>query len=322
MPTKLYLFLFASLVGGVCAEEVKTHADRKEVFVAVGYGGRRMISEDAGKTWEITEEWIQPGKDDKYNIMGLVFAEGKFICVGGGGGGASGGGHIHLSTDGRTWKQVMETGSRVNPIVHGKGRFVVGGPNCQQLMWSEDGETWKEGGKIEDRKATHWRNAAFGNDLFVFTGNNGGNSPPWIVTSKDGTTIDSFFDDVPGIRGLIFGNGRFVIVGMDGVRRSSADGVNWENHDAPGQDISWLVFDGEKFVAGTNPVSISKDGVSWEEAPDLKIRGAKWSDGRRLIMTGWPGKMSYSIDGGKTVEKANEMTANGINKVVRGVVAE
>ena len=292
----------------------------KEVFVAVGYGGRRMISEDEGKTWTITEEWMENGKDDKYNIMALAYAQGKFVCAGGGGGGQTAGGHIHVSTDGKTWKQVMDAKNRVNPIIYGNGRFIVGGPNRQQLMWSEDGENWHEGGIIEDRKATHWRNAAFGNDVFVFTGNNGGNSPPWIVTTKDGTSIDSFFDDVPSIRGIAFGNGRFVAVGMEGVRRSSADGVTWEKQDVPGMNISWVSFDGEQFLCGTKPVSVSKDGVNWSDAPDLKLNGVKWTDGKRFITHGWPGKMSFSHDGGKTVEKANPMTPNGINKVVRGFV--
>lgn len=297
--------------------------DEKEVFVAVGYGGRRMISEDAGKTWEITAEWIQPGKDDKYNIMGLVFAEGKFICVGGGGGGKTGGGHVHISQDGRTWKQVLEASSRANPVVWGDGRFVIGGAGYrQQLLWSDEGEQWTPGGKIEGRKATHWRNGAYGNGKFVLTGNNGGNSPPWIVTSKDGTSIDSFVDGMPSIRGLAFGAGRFVIVGMDGVRRSSVDGIEWDNHDVADQRIAWVVFVGEKFLCGTNPVSTSIDGVEWTEKPELKLNGVKWSDSERIIMTGWPGKMSYSHDGGETIHKANEMTANGINKVVRGTVGD
>ncbi len=148
-----------------------------EIFVAVGYGGRRMISTD-GKNWEITAEWAQPGRDDKNNLMGLVYAEGKFVAVGGGGGGKSGGGHILVSKYGRNWKHVLKAKSRINPIVHGKGRFVVGGPR-RQLYWSDDGETWKPGAKIEEKVATHFRHGAFGNGVFVIVGNHGGGGLPY-----------------------------------------------------------------------------------------------------------------------------------------------
>ena len=40
----------------------------EEVFTAVGYGGRRMVSTD-GLNWQITAEWAQTGGDDGNNLM-------------------------------------------------------------------------------------------------------------------------------------------------------------------------------------------------------------------------------------------------------------
>ncbi len=47
-----------------------SHAD--ELWLAVGYGGRRMISTD-GKNWKVTAEWAQPGGDDGHNLMSAVY---------------------------------------------------------------------------------------------------------------------------------------------------------------------------------------------------------------------------------------------------------
>ena len=59
-------------------------ASAADTWVAVGYGGRRMISHD-GIKWEITAEWAENGGDDSNNLMGLAFGLGKFVSVGGGG---------------------------------------------------------------------------------------------------------------------------------------------------------------------------------------------------------------------------------------------
>ena len=152
----------------------------EEVWVAVGYGGRRMVSTD-GENWKITAEWAQPGGDDSNNLMGLVYAQKKFVAVGGGGGGRSGGGHVLISTDGTTWREVWEAPGRINPIVYGDGRFVVGGPR-KQLYWSTDAETWTPGAKLEDKRCTHFRKGAFGNGLFVITESGAHSGPGTAVT--------------------------------------------------------------------------------------------------------------------------------------------
>ncbi|MFH5802683.1 hypothetical protein [Alienimonas sp. DA493] len=305
-------------------------ADAGEQWVAVGYGGRRMISED-GKHWTITEEWAVDGKDDSNNLMGIARGQGKYVVVGGGGWSRdTQAGHILVSEDGRTWREVYQAPNRVNPIVFGpnvdeNGRFVAGGPN-RTLLWSDDGETWHEGAAIPADDFPGWamwfRHGAYGNGTFVFLGEGGKNKEfYWAVNSKDGAEA-RFRRDLPHLKGLAFGAGRFVAVGP-GVIAASEDGWNWTTRQRPEADkFSWIVWTGEQFLIGGGTQSYSSaDGLAWAPHP-LKPRGKLvWSDGARFISTGWPGKMFYSEDGTKW-EQAPELTPNGINKVLRGPAAE
>ncbi|MBC7529655.1 MAG: hypothetical protein H7308_19175 [Chthonomonadaceae bacterium] len=53
------------------------------IFVAVGYGGRRKSSED-GIRWQNDTKWAADGDDDDNCLFSIVFAQGKFVAVGGG----------------------------------------------------------------------------------------------------------------------------------------------------------------------------------------------------------------------------------------------
>src|SRR4051812_37274961 len=142
------------------------------LYVAVGYGGRRMTSRD-GQTWENVQQWSDKGADDSNNLMSIAYGHGKFVCVGGGGWSReTQAGHILVSTDGRDWREVGKYPFRVNPILFGDGRFIVGGPT-RNLLWSLDGETWTDGPKVElptgfPGYAFWFRRGAAGHGLFVF----------------------------------------------------------------------------------------------------------------------------------------------------------
>jgi hypothetical protein len=312
-------FLVPLIFSAIVATTALADEKPTERFVAVGYGGRRIVSTD-GQHWEIAAEWKENGGDDSNNLMSVVFAKGKFVAVGGGGGGKTGGGHVLVSRDGRDWKEVHTATNRIHPIVYGHERFVAGGPD-RKLLVSEDGETWREGGQIALKEATHFRQGAFGNGMFVFIGNHGGNSTPyWCVTSTDGEKTKTERHDLPNVRGLAFGAKRFVIVGEKGVLRSSADGDTWDALDvAPENDLTWVVWDGSKFlVGGGRNAFASADGVKWEQQKDRIPCHVLWSDGQRAIGTSWPGQMWHWEVGGKW-EKAEKMTPNGINQAARGM---
>lgn len=296
-------------------------ASADECWLAVGYGGRRMVSAD-GLKWEITAEWAQPGGDDGNNLMSAVHAQNKFVVVGGGGGGNSGSGHILTSRDGREWKEVYSAKNRINPVVFGNGRFVVGAPS-RRLLWSDDAETWHEGPQIVDKLCTHFRGGAFRNGRFVLVGNHGGGEGPhWVAVSPDGQSISGVRTDLAGHGTIVFGAGKFLMLTShaNADLLTSADGLEWKQAKVADEArISWLVWTGESFLVGAGKsVYRSTDGDAWGMTDFTAPRGnVKWSDGRRFITSSWPGKMGFSPDG-KTWADSPALPANGINRVVLG----
>ena len=301
---------------------IATTLQAADLWLAVGYGGRRMISTD-GKTWEITAEWAQPGGDDGNNLMSAVWAKNQFVVVGGGGGGPTGAGHILVSKDGREWTETHKDKARINPVVFGGERFVVGTSSYPsgKLLWSTDAVKWNEGARIAAKGYTHFRGGVYGNGVFVLTGNGGGNGgTSWAIVTPDGERITSERADLPGQGRIVFGGGHFVMMAGNnnvGLIRSK-DGIEWTPIALPDDGkVSWLVTTGATLLAGNNKTAyISTDTTSWQASPMTTKVNPLWSDGKRFIGSSWPGKMSWSADG-KSWENANELTANGINRVVK-----
>ena len=93
---------------------------------------------------------------------------------------------------------------------------------------SADGEAWSPGGKLEARGGFQFRKSAFGNGVFVVIGDfdpEGGKPPHRLpAATPDGVEIASLATHTPPARAIAFGAGRFVVVGPDGLRESSAEG--------------------------------------------------------------------------------------------------
>ena len=295
----------------------------KGVYVAVGYGGRRLRSTD-GVTWEIAAEWAVNGGDNRDNLISVAFGNGTFVAVGGGVTDKNGpGGRILTSPDGAKWTEHAGPKFRVHPVLFGDGRFVAGGPSYT-LLHSTDGTTWTPGGKIAERAATHFRMGAFGNGRFMFAGNGRSKDKEihWAVASKDGTVIDSERSDLPPVRAMAFGAGRFVAVGPDGLRISSADGDTWE-HEArePKLTLDHVMWTGAEFFAtGGGKGFASADGKTWAARPKPVPCGVLYADAARgvWIGTSWPGQMWSSADG-RAWTRGAKLTPNGINAVAYGV---
>lgn len=288
-------------------------------FVAVGYGGRRLVSHD-GIKWEIAAEWGEKGGDDSDNLLSVVYAKGMFVAVGGGTPKREKtvGGHIVVSKDGKEWKEVYTARFRVHPVLFENDRFVAGGPN-RDVLYSTDGLTWKEGAKLTEKVATHFRHGAFGNGVFVFIGNNGGDSATtWVAVTKDGEKLDHIATDLPRVRDLVFANGRFVAVGPDGLRMSSTDGAKWEHSQKEdGAMLTSVVWTGKEFLAsGGKHAFASADGISWKPWPKPIPCKVLCVEQGVFVGTSWPGQMWHSKDGLEW-KKCDPLTANGINSAVR-----
>ncbi len=299
-----------------------------DLWLAVGYGGRRMISTD-GHNWKVTAEWAQPGGDDGHNLMSAVYAQDKFVVVGGGGGGPSGAGHILVSSDGVEWKETYKDKARINPVVYGNGRFIVGTSSypAGKLMWSSDAQKWETGGAIQTKGLTHFRHGAFGNGVFLLVGNGRIKNAEgqdqevhWAITTRDGETMLSERTDLMAHGRIEFGAGRFVMLSHDGVLLSSADGRKWDQPKLAGTSKpSWLIWDahGKRFLLGNYQTGWeSKDGITWTAGGMKASTDIRWTDGQRFIGVGWPGKHMWFSPDGKSWEKSPELPPNGINVVV------
>jgi hypothetical protein len=294
--------------------------DGDGVYVGVGYGGRRLVSKD-GVAWEISEEWAVDGKDDSNNLISIAYGKGVFVAVGGGGWTReTQAGHILVSKDGRAWTEVKKVANRVSPVVFGGGRFVAGASD-KTLLWSEDGETWKDGGKIDYKDWAFWfRRGAYGNGTFLLLGNHGKDQKAyWAAASKNGETVDHFEKDLPVFNGLAFGAALFVGVGAEGLVLTSKDGRDWQKQTVTDAgDFQQLAWTPKGFVAVAKKGAFaSADGLTWTPLPKRIPCHILWADERISIGTTWPGQMWSSTDGAEWTKGA-KMTPNGMNQVVYG----
>src|SRR5882757_4237199 len=125
------------------------------LFVAVGYGGRRITSRD-GVTWENDQRWSDEAKDNDDVLFDVAFGAGRFVAVGGG----AQTGHILSTRDGRDWKSVQDVKGRVATIAFGHGRFVAG--HDAELMFSTTGEKFAAGPRLDWKGSVHARRSACG----------------------------------------------------------------------------------------------------------------------------------------------------------------
>ncbi|HET6251022.1 MAG TPA: hypothetical protein VFE47_25255 [Tepidisphaeraceae bacterium] len=296
------------------------------IFVAVGYGGRRMSSRD-GVHWENVQQWADKGEDDSNNLISVAYGKGKFVAVGGGGWSKeTQAGHILVSTDGAKWREVKKGPFRISPILFEAGKFVAGGPS-RQLLWSEDGENWAESPQVELPKeipgwAFWFRHGVAGNGIFIFTGNaNKDQKTWWSIITRDGKTIDRFASDLPEVKSMAFGAGKFLLASSDAIY-TSPDGLSWHKEPAgPADSFRDVVFTGKEFfLSGNKGTYTSSDGATWKPLGKPAPCTVCWSNGSLFIGTGWPGKMLSSTNGQKWERGEQPMPGMGINQVVYGEV--
>ena len=268
-------------------------------FVAVGesynqltetYTNKIATSTD-GVTWTAVTKSVFG--DDDY-IHGIVYGNGKFVAVG----------YsinystetytnkIATSTDGVTWTAVTQSvfgdDDYIHGIVYGNGKFVAynysKGYDNTKIATSTDGITWT----AVDFSSILIYSISYCNGKF-FAGGSSYNSSTYastykIATSTDGTTWTEvtqivFVGDYSEIRGIVYGNDKFVAIGHYYNQSTytyttkivtSTDGVTWT---ASGfiscEYIGEIVYGNGKFVAISSKedgkMATSTDGVTWTE---------------------------------------------------------
>jgi hypothetical protein len=330
MPYRL-VTLAALLALSIPAPAADPPAQDKGLFVAVGYGGRRITTTD-GVAWANDVEDAADGGDDNNCLFSVCFAQNKFVAVGGGGGR----GRILVTADGKDWREVKAYRFRVNPVLYGNGIFLAG--TGKQFESSVDGETWATAGKIDTKGGPYFRHGAFGNGTFVFCGDISNPPPPdapkpqpgdkprprdgWRCATKDGKTVDALHTDLPCNQlSIAFGNGRFVMAGKGGFRQSSADGVAWADASDKDEDFRSVFFTGKQFVLnGKRDAYTSDDGVKWTKAgksfnaTPLAAAGANG----RFVGASWK-TAKYASDDGLTWRVTDKGGTNALTSAAYGV---
>ncbi len=271
-----------------------------ELFVAVGYGGRRMSSPD-GVNWQNEQRWSDDAKDDDNVLFNVAHGLGRFIAVGGG----AKIGHLLSTTDGKEWTALPQVRGRVATIAFGKDRFVAG--HDAVLLWSTDGIIFQPGEKLDWKASVHARHSAFGDGeggaMFVIIGDadfhGEGQRVHYRASTTDGLRYTSAARDTTPARAIAYGSGHFVVVGPNGLIESSHDGQTWTRREADAsEEFGSVVWTGTRFLANGERVWESKDGIHW--APlSWKVPGSfVWArEGLGGIAFSWGGNVSHaSVD--------------------------
>lgn len=124
---------------------------------------------------------------------------------------------------------------------------------------------------------------------------------------KDSETWNIMPNFDTSMRGLTYGNGRFVAVGTNGYSYHSIDGETWVEGESSGDSADSLIavtYGNGKFVAigGQEEKYYSLDGITWiktDEASDVTTNSSAdvtYGNGRFVCVTS-QGNSYYSLDG-------------------------
>jgi hypothetical protein len=270
------------------------------LFVAVGYGGRRITSRD-GATWENDQRWSDEAKDNDDVLFNVAFGADRFVAVGGG----ARVGHILSTRDGREWKSLQDVKGRVATIAFGHGLFVAA--HDAELMYSPTGEQFDYGARLDWKGSVHARRSACGDTeagfRFVIIGDvdlwADKKRVSWRGVTSDGRRWEQTALDAPAARDIAYGAGHFVVVGPGGLIESSHDGQAWERHETDAmEDLTHIVWTGTRFlVSGGKAAWSSPDGLRWTKQPRTIPCGIAWArEGFLGLGFSWGGNIHLSRD--------------------------
>ncbi len=286
-------------------------ASSTPLFVAVGYGGRRMISTD-GVAWTDDVVVDPMGGDDNNLFRGVGYGNGTFVAVGG-----SSEGQIFTSADGVTWTPRTPGSSWIGDVAFDGGVFIAAGGNGLRQRSEDLGATWIDQGPYY---AGHFRGIASGDGLVVAAGHTYGqaNNEGLIARSIDlGATWETELVGGPQYGSIAFGAGRFVAAGQAGCR-SSADGVEWAACGVAGE-LGRVVFLNDQFlIPDATGLFVSTDGVTWSHIEGPSRGLTSFGQGIYLAI-GWPDRIERSTDlASYTV--VNQDTGPAFTEIVFGTI--
>lgn len=219
------------------------------VYVAVGADGVPVSSTD-GVEWTVRPETALPA------LNAVAYGAGRFVAVGAGGA-------IRRSLDGSVWTTV-DAGASVDleDVVYSGGRFVAVGGDA--VLVSEDG-------------GRNWQTRSFRSDEMILYGIAGDGADGYLAVGNGGRVFHSV-DGGDGwnvrpssiatdLRGVAFGDGRFVTVGDAGVLfTSDDDGRTWKARESGTlATLRHVAYRADVFVAVGDAGTILTSGLAAPE---------------------------------------------------------
>ena len=294
------------------------------LFVAVGYGGFRGWSAD-GETWT-AERWSDKNADDINIIFSLTERNGILLCSGGG----VGKGFILRSVDGKRWDEVARTRWRIPCVLALADRFLS--VFDDHFQTSTGGVKWKQQAAAVPRAADgkgggYFRRWAAGKGVVVFADDYaleaGRPRVGWLGSTRLGNTRLELEKQAADVRGLEFGNDRFVACTQAGQILTSDDGLKFVESARSGDehdDGAVRFFERKFYLRGRHGVTISTDGKNWESLAKPPHLPRAVAPNGVAIDCGWGG-IQVAPDG-KTFRKANvPIDPTGVTSVLYAVPA-
>jgi hypothetical protein len=236
------------------------------LIVAVGQGGRRLVSRD-GVVWTGETQDAVGAADPTKNLTAVTYAGGTLVAVGGGCKGATCVGRC-VTFNGDKWTEaVLPAGqSWLGGVAFGNNVWVAAGAPGP-IVTSPDGKKWTQKGTAPTQIRAVAYGAVGGTNMFVAVGDNG-----LRMRSVDGqmwtNQVQGFpgTDDPVALLAVAIGEGVAVAAGDGGRRIRGTNGIDWTDPAAGGTIALFSVVHGDRafFAYSDNTVYVSSDsGRTW-----------------------------------------------------------
>ena len=232
---------------------------------------------------------------------------------------------VYRSADGSAWEEIWPGSVGTKAIRLGDGRILLYGSGGNILIGEADSWTQIPAGEGTIQSFATIMSAVEGNGRIVLAGSarpNRAYEIAWWVSTDNGETFAAFttseFENPlyhnPGIRGLAFGNGVFVAVGLKGEVWSGTDGENWTAHQLDAITVGGITKDevllsvqfreGAFYATGAHETLYrSTDGSNWDllhSGPLDRILDSLLIEGDFWYAAGANGHHLWSDDAGQT----------------------
>ncbi len=280
------------------------------LIVAVGLGGRRLVSTDGASWTQDHRDEATNAASSTRNLLDAAYADGWLVAVGGGCPNTGCTGRI-LTFDGTDWKDrtVPAAAGRLVAVERGAGKWVALAEDGL-VFQSSNGQVWSPAG-AEGRAPAGVRDLAFGavggQPLFIAVGRD-----QTRASSKDGLKWMPAEGATSALAftSVAIGNGYAVAAGENGRRMRTSDGVKWTDLAAGGGTLHSVVFaDGKFFAYSVDGLAyVSQDsGKSWTPTNVINPVDGTLSVGRMSDEAG-----SGPLFVGATLPATRKTSSNGL----------